>query len=121
MQRLERAGDFSPTRSRRACLKTCRMGRSVNNPIASTTQRMTSEVNTQLRVLTRPVAVSRVSHVVGADNLFESRQAIPDPARVIGRQNALSSWHASHGLLVASVLSKPKVTGGCDLRLFERY
>ena len=63
----------------------------------------------------------RLSDVVGADNLFESRQAIQDPARLIGRERALSSWHASRGLLVASVLSKPKVTGGCDLRPFERY
>jgi len=63
----------------------------------------------------------RLSEAVGADNLFEPRQAIQDPARVIGRQRALSSWHASRSLLVASVLSKPKVTGGCDLRPFERY
>jgi hypothetical protein len=62
----------------------------------------------------------RVANVFGADHLFESRQAIPDPARVIGRRRALSSWHASHGLLVARVQSKPKVTGGHDLRLFER-
>ena len=60
-------------------------------------------------------------NVRGADNLFQSRQPIQDPARVIGRQRALSLWHLSHGLLVASVLSKPKVTGGCDLRLFQRY
>ena len=58
---------------------------------------------------------------LGWDHLFESRQAIQDPARVIGRQRAMSVWHASHGLLVAWVLSKPKVTGGCDLRLFQRY
>ena len=58
---------------------------------------------------------------LGRDNLFESRQSIQDPARLIGRQRALSLWHASHGLLVAWVLSKPKVTGGCDLRLFQRY
>src|SRR5271157_3980318 len=54
-------------------------------------------------------------------SLFQSRQPIQDPARVIGRQRALSLWHLSHGLLVASVLGKPKVTGGCDLRLFQRY
>ena len=58
---------------------------------------------------------------LGWDNLFESRQAIEDPARVIGRQGAMSLWHASHSLLVAGVLSKPKLTGGCDLRLFQRY
>ena len=58
---------------------------------------------------------------LGWDNLFEPRQSIQDPAGVIGRQRAMSLWHASHGLLVAWVLSKPKVTGGCDLRLFQRY
>src|SRR5271165_4450601 len=58
---------------------------------------------------------------LGRDNLFQSRQSIQDPARLIGRQRALSLWHASHSLLAAWVLSKPKVTGGCDLRLFQRY
>jgi len=58
---------------------------------------------------------------LGRDNLFQSRQSIQDPARLIGRQRALSLWHLSHDLLVASVLSKPKITGGCDLRLFQRY
>ena len=48
---------------------------------------------------------------LGWDHLFESRQSTPDPARVIGRQRAMSVWHASHGLLVAWVLSKPKVSG----------
>ena len=38
---------------------------------------------------------------LGRDNLFQSRQSIQDPARVIGRQRAMSLWHASHGLLVA--------------------
>ena len=55
------------------------------------------------------------------DNLFQSCQSVQDPARLIGRQRALSLWHASLGLLVAWVLSKPKVTGGRDLRLFQRY
>ena len=63
----------------------------------------------------------RLSDGFRTDNLFEARQSIQDPARLIGRERALSSWHASRGLLVASVLSKPKVTGGCDLRPFERY
>src|SRR5512135_2860184 len=58
---------------------------------------------------------------LGWDHLFESRQAIQDPARVSGRQRAMSLWHSRHGLLVAWVLSKPKVRGGCDLRLFQRY
>src|SRR5262249_18805952 len=58
---------------------------------------------------------------LGRDELFESRQPIQNPARLIGRQGALSVWHASHGLLVAWVLRNPKVTGGCDLRLFRRY
>src|SRR5438309_4000232 len=58
---------------------------------------------------------------LGGDNLFESRQAIQDPPRRIGWQGAMSSWHASLGLLVAWVLSKPKVTRGRDLRLFRRY
>ncbi len=36
---------------------------------------------------------------LGRDNLFQSRQSIQDPARLIGRQRALSLWHASHCLL----------------------
>ena len=51
-QRLDRWGASSPTRSRRACLKTCRMGRSVKMPIAKTTHNMTSCVNVQARWLT---------------------------------------------------------------------
>ena len=58
---------------------------------------------------------------LGRDNLFQSRQAVQDPARLIGRQRALSLWHASHGLRAAWVLGKPKVAGGHDLRLFQRY
>ena len=58
---------------------------------------------------------------LGWDNLFESRQSIQDPPRFIGRQRTLSLMHASHSLLVASFVGKPKVTRGCDLRLFQRY
>ena len=58
---------------------------------------------------------------LGRDNLFESRQTIQDPARVVGRERAMSLWHASRSLLVAGVVNKPKLTGGCDLRLFQRY
>ena len=54
------------------------------------------------------------------DHLFQARQPIQDPTRCIGRQRAMSSWHASPGL-VAWVLSKPKVTGGWTLRPFRRY
>ena len=63
----------------------------------------------------------RLLNVRGADNLFQSRQAIQNPARVIGRQRAMSLWHASHSLLGALLVRKPKVTEGCDLRLFQRY
>jgi hypothetical protein len=49
----------------------------------------------------------RLSDVLGAKNLCEPRQAIQDPARVIGRERALSSWHASRGLLVAATSSWP--------------
>ena len=63
----------------------------------------------------------RLLNVLGADHLFESRQSIQNPARVIGRQRAMSLWHASHSLLGALLVGKPKVTGGCDLRLFQRY
>ena len=52
-ERLDRWGDSSPTRSRRACLKTCRIGNSVKNPMASTTQQTTSCVNRQRRELSR--------------------------------------------------------------------
>jgi hypothetical protein len=45
---------------------------------------------------------------LGRDNLFQSRQSIQDPARLIGRQRALSFWHASHSLLAAWVLNKPR-------------
>ena len=38
-------GRSSPVRSRRASLKTCRIGNSVNNPIASTTHKTISWVN----------------------------------------------------------------------------
>jgi hypothetical protein len=58
---------------------------------------------------------------LGRNNLFQSRQAVQDPARLVGRQPALSLWHASHGLLAAWVLSKPKEAGGRDLCLFQRY
>ncbi len=107
-QRLERWGVSSPTRSRRACLKTWRIGKSVNNPMASTTQKTTSWVNLQARGLIRPVAAKGLANGLGWDNLFESRQSVQNPARFIGRQRALSLWHASHSLLVAWVLSKPK-------------
>ena len=63
----------------------------------------------------------RLLNVLGADHLFESRQSIQNPARVVGRQRAMSLWHASHSLLGALLVGKPKVTGGCDLRLFQRY
>ena len=53
--------------------------------------------------------------------LEQLSEHLADPARLIGRERASSSWHASRSLLVASVLSKPKVAGGRDLRLFERY
>ena len=119
--RLDRWGVVSPTRSRRACLKTWRIGKSVKIPMARTTQQTTSWVSLQRRGLIRPVARRAWRTASGGDNLFESRQAIQDPARLIGRQRALSLWHASHGLLVAWVLSKPKVTRGRDLRLFQRY
>jgi len=65
--------------------------------------------------------VERLLKILGADNLFQSRQSIQNPARVIGRKRTLSLMHASPSLHVASVLSKPKVTGGWDLRLFQRY
>jgi hypothetical protein len=41
----------------------------------------------------------RLSKFVGSDNLFQSRQPIQNPARLIGRQRAMSLWHASYGLL----------------------
>ena len=63
----------------------------------------------------------RLLNVLGADHLFESRQSIQNPARVVGRQRAMSLWHASQSLLGALLVGKPKVTGGCDLRLFQRY
>ncbi len=56
---------------------------------------------------------------LGRDNLFESRQTIQDPARVVGRERAMSLWHASRSLLVAGVVNKPKLTGGCDLPYFN--
>ena len=65
-------------------------------------------------MLTRPVAVSACRMSSGRITCSRPAKSIQDPARLIGRERALSSWHASRGLLVASVLSKPKVTGGCD-------
>ena len=61
----------------------------------------------------------RLLNVLGSDHLFESRQSIEDPARVIGRQRAMSWWHASHRLLGALLVGKPKVTGGYDLHYFN--
>ena len=58
---------------------------------------------------------------LGADNLFQSRQSIQNPARFIDRKRTSSLLHASHSLHIALVVSKPKVTGGWDLRLFQRY
>jgi hypothetical protein len=55
----------------------------------------------------------------GWDNLFQSRQSIEDPPRLIGRQGALDSVHQRHSLLGALLVGKPKVTGGCDVRLFQ--
>ena len=46
----------------------------------------------------------RLSEIVGADNLGQSRDPIENPARCVGRQGAVSLWHASHGLRVASVV-----------------
>ena len=63
----------------------------------------------------------RLLNVLGADNLFQSRQSVHDPACFISRQRTSSLMHASRSLLVALVLDKPKVTRGCDLRLFQRY
>ena len=64
-ERLERCGDSSPLRSRRAALKTCRIGKSVNNPMASTTHKTTSCVNGRAAELTRPVAVTLVERPRG--------------------------------------------------------
>jgi hypothetical protein len=55
-------------------------------------------------------------NLFGTDNVFESGQPIENSADFIGRQGALSLWHASRDLLVASDLGKPKVTRGRDLR-----
>ena len=93
-------GVASPTRSRRACLKTWRIGNSVNNPMASTTQQTTSWVSCATSWIDPAGRLEGLANGLGRDNLFESRQAIQDPARVIGRQGAMSLWHASHGLLV---------------------
>ena len=68
-----------------------------------------------------PSGYEGLANSLRRDSLFESRQSIQDPARLIGRQRALSLWHASHCLLAIWVLSKPKITGGRDLRLFQRY
>ena len=46
--------------------------------------------------------------ILGTDNLSQSRDSIENPARFVGRQGALSVWHASHGLLVASVVVNPR-------------
>jgi hypothetical protein len=55
------------------------------------------------------------------DNVFQSRQSVQNPARRIGRQRALSGLHRRHSLLGALLVGKHKVTGGRDLRLFQRY
>ena len=60
-------------------------------------------------------------NVLGSDNLFQSRQSVQDPACFISRQRTSSLMHASRSLLVALGPDKPKVTRGCDLRLFQRY
>ena len=65
--------------------------------------------------------LKRLSNGLGWDNLFQSRQSIKHPPRRIGRQRALSSLHLGHSLLGVLESGKPKVTGGCDLRLFQRY
>ena len=61
-----------------------------------------------------------LSNGVGWDNLIQSRQSIEHPPRRIGRQRALSWLHPRHSLLGALLVGNPKVTGGCDLRLFQR-
>jgi hypothetical protein len=58
------------------------------------------------------------------DHLFQARQPIQDPTRCIGRQRAMSSWHASPGLLesgncsrvelmVASIQTRVEPRGHC--------
>src|SRR3974377_1509071 len=44
--------------------------------------------------------VEGLLNVLGADNLFQSRQPIQNPASVIGRQRTSSLMHASHSLHV---------------------
>ena len=112
--RLDQWGGCSPKRSRRRCLKTWRIGNSVNSPMARTTQQTTSWVSLQQRCLVRPAAARAWRTASRGNNLFQSCQSVQDPARLIGRQRALSLWHASLGLLVAWVLSKnlskPKIS-----------
>jgi len=49
-------------------------------------------------------------NVLGADNLFQSRQPIQNAAGFIGRQRTSSLMHASQSLHVTWVQEKPKVT-----------
>ena len=76
------------------------------------------------RTLTRidpPGGVECLMDMLGMDNLFQARQSVQNPVCVLDRKRTSSLMHASHSLLVTSVLSKPKVTRGCGLRLFQRY
>ena len=59
-------------------------------------------------------------NAIGSDNLFEEQQPIENPSCLICRQQATSLSHR-HSLPETQVLSKLKVSDGCDLRFVQRY
>ena len=118
--RLDRWGVFSPTRSRRACLKTWRIGNSVKSPMARTTQQTTSWVRGHRRGLIRPVA-ARAWRTASGGIICSS----PANRSKIRPDASGGSVHCP-GCIVSQppwclVVGNPKVTGGCDLPLFQRY
>jgi hypothetical protein len=48
---------------------------------------------------------------LGADHLFQSRQSIQNPARIIDRKRTSSLLHASHSLPVVGIGSKERFEG----------
>ena len=119
-QRLDRWGVLSPNRSRRVLkdLADRQLGQQShgqNHPADDFVCKFAASL------IGSSSSRKGLANGLGRDSLLQSRQSIQDLARLIGRQRALSLWHASHCLLAIWVLSKPKITGGRDLRLFQRY
>jgi len=125
-QRRDRPGEPVPARSRRACLKTCRIGKCVNSPIATTTHNRTSCDNWHARCPSHPV-VSGACRIRGLPNPLGSDDALPSnpPIRhhlFIHRPARASLLVQRHRLLeILAGVTNRKISGDCGLRFHERH